>query len=104
MREVVGNTGTGAADNVDPWEGTLDGYTEEEQAEIRKLAEQWDKGSFDNAEKSIIHHAKKHGSDDILKYLRRAANFNKRGARKIVRRDGTIRYEKSSGEFIEGCA
>ena len=69
--------------------------------EKRRLVSRWSKGSFDNVAKSIRYHASKHGSgQSVWKYLRKAADFNKRGARKTVLENGAVRWTRKSGEFL----
>ena len=69
--------------------------------EAKRLMSMWDKGSFPTRAKSIRHHANKHGfGDDVAKYMRKAANFNKKGARKKELEDGAIRWNRKSGEFL----
>ncbi|RLB87415.1 MAG: hypothetical protein DRH26_15695 [Deltaproteobacteria bacterium] len=68
--------------------------------ELAELLEVWDKASFSTLEDSIVYHADKHFSGDIIGMLRKASNFNTRGARKIRHSDGSIRYQKGNGEYI----
>ena len=50
---------------------------------------------------SIRDHAKRHGfGDDIPKYLRKAANFNKKGAKKTILDDGATRWNRKNGKFL----
>ena len=59
------------------------------------------KGTYDSLAKSIRDHAKRHGfGDDIPKYLRKAAAFNKKGAKKTVLDDGAVRWNRKNGEFL----
>lgn len=67
--------------------------------EMEDLLDDWDKGSFDSVEDSVDYHAEKHGDGDKKKYLRKARNFNKKGARKKHNSDGTTTYKKKDGEF-----
>ena len=69
-------------------------------SEAKHLMSKWGKGSFDTVADSIRHHAGKHGGDDITKYLRKAASFNKRGAKKKVLDNGVTRWNRKSGEFL----
>ncbi|ETW95594.1 MAG: hypothetical protein ETSY1_29970, partial [Candidatus Entotheonella factor] len=69
--------------------------------EAKQLLSRWDKSSYRTLSKSIRDHAHRHGfGDDIPKYLRKAANFNKKGANKKVRADGSVRYRRPNGEFL----
>ena len=55
----------------------------------------------DNVAQSIRYHAKKHGfGNDVPKYLRKAANFGKKGAKKKLLPDGATRWTKKNGEFL----
>ncbi len=70
-------------------------------SEAKTLMKLWGKGSFRNRAESIRYHVNKHGGGDYVKYLRKAANFNFKGARSTgIRDDGTIRFWRKSGEFI----
>ena len=54
--------------------------------------ESWDKATYPTLATSIVKHAKKHGFEgDYLRYLRKASNFNKRGAKTKYLPDGAIR-------------
>jgi len=37
---------------------------------------------------------------DVWTYLRKAANFNKKGARRKLLDDGAVRYSRKSGEYL----
>ena len=51
--------------------------------EAKELLSKWDKASYRTLADSIRDHAARHGfGDDIAKYLRKSANFNKKGATK----------------------
>jgi hypothetical protein len=71
--------------------------------EIERYMQAWGVGkpeqNFDSRAHCIIWHADKHGGGDILRYLRKANNFNKRRARmKWV--FGAKRWRRKSGEFM----
>jgi len=69
--------------------------------EAKKLMSKWDKSSYSTVSNSIRDHAKRHGyGDDILKYLRKAENFNKKGAKKKILENGATRWNRKSGEFL----
>lgn len=70
------------------------------RAEFDRLASLWDKSTFDTLAHSLRYHASKHGAGDLASYLRRAANFSKKGARKYNMGDGAIKYLKGNGEFL----
>lgn len=70
-------------------------------SEAKQLMSRWDKATYRNIADSIRDHARRHGfGDDIAKYMRKAAQFNKSGARKTELADGAIRYTRKSGEFL----
>jgi glutathione peroxidase-family protein len=89
--------------NSDPYEDILfRGYTDEQIAEIKKLMETWDQATYPTLAYSIVDHADRHDfQNEYLKYLRKAANFNKRGARKKNLLDGAIRWNKGFEFLIE---
>jgi RHS repeat-associated protein len=68
--------------------------------EAKQLMGKWDKGNHERLSESLRYHANKWGGGDIVKYLRKAANFNKKGASKKFLDDGAIRYKRKDGEFI----
>ncbi|HLP90026.1 MAG TPA: hypothetical protein VK184_15725 [Nostocaceae cyanobacterium] len=87
----------------DPYEKILfEGYTDIEIAEIKNLMEKWDKASYPTLANSIIDHADRHGfTGNYLKYLRKAANFNEKGARKKLLPNGADRWNKGNEFIIE---
>jgi hypothetical protein len=68
--------------------------------EAKKLINKWDKGNHYTICDSIRYHVKKHGDGDTLKYLRKAYNFNKKGAHHFTRSDGSTIYKRKSGEYL----
>ena len=69
--------------------------------EAKNLVSMWDKATHSTRYDSIRYHAKKHGyGNDIPKYLRKAANFNKKGASKKNLEDGATRWNRTNGEFL----
>lgn len=87
--------------STDRYETILyDRYTHDEIKEIQQLIEAWDKATYPTLPTSIVKHAQKHGFDhDYLRYLRKAANFNKKGSHKKYLPDGAIRW-KNGNEFL----
>lgn len=81
---------------------------EEPEAELN--VGKWNKGSFENATKSLLKHFKKHGEEvgakDVQQYLRKAEEFarNLKGARKVHNIRGetsnVTRYYKN-GKYID---
>lgn len=89
--------------SVDRYEAILyDRYTHDEINEIQQLMEAWDKSTYPTLPTSIVKHTQKHGfEDDYLRYLRKAANFNKKGSHKKYLPDGAIRWNKDNEFLIE---
>ncbi len=80
----------------------LASYTEAEIAEIKVLIAAWDRATYPTLAASIVKHAQKHGfAGDYPKYLRKAANFNKKGARRKQLPDGATRWNKGQEFLIE---
>ncbi|KAB8315781.1 hypothetical protein SD81_031015 [Tolypothrix campylonemoides VB511288] len=88
---------------IDPYEEILfSGYTDAEIAEMRTLMENWDKATYPTLANSVVNHADRHDfANNYLKYLRKANNFNKKGARKKILSDGAIRWNKGNEFIIE---
>lgn len=80
-----------------PYEEILfKGHTEAEVAEIKILMRNWDKATYATLGNSIVYHADRHNfENNYLKYLRKAKNFNKKGARKKILSDGAVRWNKN---------
>ncbi len=71
-------------------------------SEAKRLVGGWGRGTYKNVAASIRDHARRHGfGSDIPKYLRKAANFNKRGATKTILEDGATRWNRGSEFLIE---
>ena len=69
--------------------------------EAKALMKMWDASTFPTLAKSLRYHANTHGfRDDVWKYMRKAANFNKYGATKKLLADGATRWKHKSGEFL----
>ncbi|NET55775.1 MAG: hypothetical protein F6K47_06295 [Symploca sp. SIO2E6] len=78
------------------------GYSDSEIAEIHILMQKWDKATYPTLANSIVDHANRHGfKGNYLKYLRKAANFPKKGARKTKLPKGTLRWNKGTEFLIE---
>jgi hypothetical protein len=94
---------TDLPDFVDPYETLLyQNYTTEEVTEIQRCMLGWDKATYPTLPTSIVRHSQRHGfEDDYLRYLRKASNFNKKGARKKYLPDGAIRWNKGDEFLIE---
>ncbi|MGB0387545.1 MAG: hypothetical protein ACPGWR_22225 [Ardenticatenaceae bacterium] len=89
----------------DQWLDKLFSVAKNEQQveEIERYMQRWGIGRpeqrFDNPAHCIVWHANKHGGGDILRYLRKASLFNKKGAKsKSVR--GAKKWLRKSGEFL----
>ncbi|MGH2413748.1 MAG: hypothetical protein ACRDEA_08660 [Microcystaceae cyanobacterium] len=80
----------------------FEGYTDTEIEEIKSLMEKWDKATYPTLANSIVDHADRHGfTGDYLKYLRKASNFNKKGARKKLLPNKAFRWNKGAEFLIE---
>ncbi|NEO16981.1 MULTISPECIES: hypothetical protein [unclassified Moorena] len=90
-------------DRSDPYQQILfAGYTEQEIAEIETLIQTWDKATYPTLANSIVDHADRHGfKGNYLKYLKKAANFNKKGSRKTQLPNGALRWNKGTEFLIE---
>jgi hypothetical protein len=90
-------------DFTDPYEAILYAhYSSDEVAEIQQLMQAWDKATYPTLPTSIVKHAQKHGfEDNYLRYLRKAANFNKKGAHKKLLPNGATRWNKGDEFIIE---
>ncbi|WNZ27569.1 hypothetical protein HJG54_32390 [Leptolyngbya sp. NK1-12] len=87
---------------VDYEEILFNHYTEAEVAEIQTLMTNWDQATYPTLAASIVKHAQKHGfTGDYLRYLRKAASFNKKGARRKQLPDGATRWHKGQEFLIE---
>lgn len=80
----------------------LANYDGVEVKEIQTLLEAWDQATYRSVYHSVFDHANRHGyENNYLRYLRKASNFNKRGARRKNLSDGAIRWNKGSEFLIE---
>lgn len=62
----------------------------------------WDQATYPTLAASIVKHTQKHGfTGDYLRYLRKAASFNKKGARRKQLPDGATRWHKGQEFLIE---
>ncbi|MFN6483164.1 MULTISPECIES: hypothetical protein [unclassified Nostoc] len=81
----------------------LEGYTSTEAAEIRQYISEWDAATYTSVAQSILDHANRKGIDR-LKYLRKAHNFNKKGAIRVpktgYRGDSSAVYRKGNEYLI----
>ncbi len=70
-------------------------------SEAKQLISMWDKASYNNISHSIRDHADRHGFGvEFAKYLRKAANFNKKDAHKTLLDNGATRWNRKNGEYI----
>jgi hypothetical protein len=78
------------------------GYTDAEIVEIQQYLAEWEAGTYESVAQSVIHHAQRKGFSS-LKYLRKAHNFSKRGAKRVpksgYRLDDSCVYRKED-EFL----
>jgi len=78
------------------------GYSQEEIKEIQDLMQNWERATYPTLAHSIVDHADRHGfKNDYLKYLRKSANFHKKGAKKKQLPNGTLRWNKGTEFLIE---
>ncbi|MBS3026701.1 MAG: hypothetical protein HCA25_06280 [Dolichospermum sp. DET50] len=81
----------------------LEGYTLTEVAEIERYMTEWDAATYSSVAQSILDHADRKQIDP-LKYLRKAHNFNKRGAVRVpkigYRGDSSAVYRKGDEYLI----
>ncbi len=90
--------------SVDPFLAQLcEGYSKAEVAEIEQCIAEWDASTYISAAQSILDHASRKEFDP-LRYLRKAHNFNKKGAIRVpktrYRRDGSAVYRKGNEYLI----
>ena len=77
-------------------------YNHEEIKEIQDLMQKWERATYPTLAHSIVDHADRHGfKDNYLKYLRKAANFQKKGAKKKQLPNGALRWNKGIEFLIE---
>ncbi len=80
-----------------------EGYTLKEVAEIEQYLVEWDASTYISVAQSILDHALRKEFDP-LRYLRKAHNFNKKGAVRVpktgYRRDGSAVYRKGNEYLI----
>ncbi|MGL5839781.1 MAG: hypothetical protein ACRCY3_14915 [Sphingorhabdus sp.] len=69
-------------------------------SEAKRLIGLWSKGNHSSLKASLEYHVGKHGSGDLTKYLRKAENFNYKGATKSELENGATRWNRKNGEFI----
>ncbi|WP_199332053.1 hypothetical protein [Anabaena lutea] len=81
----------------------LEGYNLTEVAEIEKYMTEWDAATYSSVAQSILDHAARKDIDP-LKYLRKAHNFNKKGAIRVpktgYRGDSSAVYRKGNEYLI----
>ncbi|MEH2267374.1 MAG: hypothetical protein V7K68_02905 [Nostoc sp.] len=81
----------------------LKSYTSAEAAEIQQYISEWDAATYTSVAQSILDHANRKGIDP-LKYLRKAHNFNKKGAIRVpktgYRGDSSSVYRKGNEYLI----
>lgn len=73
-----------------------------EVIELQQYLAEWDKGTYGSVAQSVLDHPQRKGFEP-LKYLRKAHNFNTRGAVRVprtgYRSDGAAVYRKGN-EFL----
>jgi hypothetical protein len=89
--------------SIDPHlQALLQGYTDAEVSELQLYLLEWEAGTYDCVAHSVMDHAERKGFDP-LRYLRKAHNFNKKGAQRVPRSgyrlDASAVYRKQT-EFL----
>ncbi|MBW4678623.1 MAG: hypothetical protein KME19_00725 [Microcoleus vaginatus WJT46-NPBG5] len=89
---------------VDPFLAQLcEGYTEAEVGEIKQYMAEWDASTYISVAQSILDHASRKELEP-LRYMRKAHNFNKKGAVRVpkigYRRDASAVYRKGNEYLI----
>lgn len=89
---------------VDPfWVRLCAKYSEAEITEIEQYLTEWDASTYTSVAHSVVDHALRKNID-ALKYLRKAHNFNKKGAVRVpkagYRGDGAAVYRKGNEYLI----
>lgn len=87
----------------DPWLDKLFSVAENESQvrEIERLMLRWGQASYDSVAHCIVNHANRHGyPGNYLKYLRKAAHFNKKRSRKSSREPGVYRWNRRNDEYL----
>jgi hypothetical protein len=80
----------------------FEGYTDAEADEIEALMVDWGLATYSSIAHSVVDHADRHRFlGDYLRYLRKAKNFNKKGARRKYLSDGSIRWNRGDEFLIE---
>lgn len=81
----------------------LEGYTQDEGREIQQYLNEWDAATYISLAMNILDHSTRKNIDS-LKYLRKAHNFNKKGAVRVpktgYRSDGSAVYRKGNEYLI----
>jgi hypothetical protein len=79
------------------------GRTEAEIAEMKRYMTSWNCSTYTSIQENILDHALRK-SIDPLKYLRKADNFNKKGAKRVpktgYRSDGSAVYRKGKEYLV----
>lgn len=80
----------------------LQDYTDAESSELQQYLSKWEAGTYNGVVQSVIHHSERK-EFDLLRYLRKAHNFSKKGAKRVpksgYRSDGSAVYRKEN-EFL----
>ncbi len=107
LQELDAELGEAWLRSLSPYEKQLFyGRSDAEIDEMQQLMEQWSPGTFqEGVAQSLVYHAKAHGYNDYLEYLRDASGFDKSRADRIphegFRDDDTVRWEiRNTGEFL----
>jgi hypothetical protein len=62
----------------------------------------WDKTTYPSLTQGVVDHANRHNfGDNYLKYLRKANNFNKKGAKRKILPNNAVRWNRENEFIIE---
>ena len=89
--------------SIDPYLAQiLEGHTDTEIAELLNYLREWEAGTYSSIAQSLLDHAQRKGFP-ILRYLRKAHNFNRKGSIRVprsgYRQDDSAVYRKGT-EFL----
>ena len=68
--------------------------------EAKRLIGRWGKGTLPTRKANIRFHVRERGSNNLWRYLRKAYNFNKKGAVVKLLPEHRTHFGRKSGEFL----
>lgn len=87
----------------DPWLDKLFSVAQNEAQvkEIERLMQRWGQANYESVSHCIVDHANRHHyPGNYLRYLRKAASFNKKRARKSSPAPRVLRWNKGNDEYL----